>query len=560
MATDGIQTESVPTTIPDNLAGNLPEDIASCHEMIRLQNQVQLQLLEQLENNNRKIMHMEHQLQQLLRRLYGRSSEKFDPSELPLFGDGMMELPATEEPEIETTESQAQAHIPKPHVVKGHGRRKLPDDLPRERVVHDLADDEKPCPCCGEMRAVIGEVVSEQLDYIPAKFSVIENVRLKYGCKVCESKAAIDGPQIEVADKPMSPIEKCLAAPGLLAHVIVSKYNDHLPLHRLEDILIRNGLEIPRSTQCDWMRQSADALIPLYDIMAADVLKSKVIHTDDTPVDVQNLGGESRGKLKKGRFWVYVGDDDHPQTVFDFTPNRGRDGPVEFIGDWGKDAKVFLQADAYAGYNCIFDDDDRNVVEVACWAHARRKFYDAQKSARLLCAEVLARIKLLYDVERKATEQFKAQIESEDKPLRPLAEIRLELRQAKSVGILNKLEPWLKKQLATIMPKSPIALAITYTLNQFDALKVYTTDGNLAIDNNLAENSLRRIALGRKNWLFVGSDRGGRTAAVLFSIIATCKRHNIEPLSYIRDILTRIPAHQHNKLHELLPANWQSQS
>ena len=552
MAKDGIQIESLPTTIPDNLA--------ACQEMLRLEHQVKLQLLEQLENNNRKIMHMEHQLQQLLRRLYGRSSEKFDPNELPLFGEGMMELPATEEPEIETAEAQERKSKPKPHVVKGHGRRKLPDDLPRERVVHDLADDEKACPCCGEMRAVIGEVVSEQLDYVPSKLSVIENVRLKYGCKSCESKAAIDGPQIEVADKPMSPIEKCLAAPGLLSHVIVSKYNDHLPLHRLEDILTRNGLEIPRSTQCDWMRQSADALIPLYDIMAADVLKSKVIHTDDTPVDVQNPAGESRGKLKKGRFWVYVGDADHPQTVFDFTPNRGRNGPVEFIGDWGKDesrnGNVFLQADAYAGYDCIFDDDDRTVVEVACWAHARRKFYDAQKSNRLLCAEALARVKLLYNVERQAVEQFKSQTE----PLRTLAEIRLELRQAKSVGILAELEPWLKEQLATIMPKSPVASAITYALNQFDALKVYTTDGDLAIDNNLAENSLRRIALGRKNWLFVGSDRGGRTAAVLFSIIATCKRHNIEPLSYLRDILTRIPAHTHSKLQELLPCNWSSQS
>ena len=436
--------------------------------------------------------------------------------------------------------------------------------LASERVVHDLADDEKACPCCGEMRAVIGEVVSEQLDYVPSKVLVIENVRLKYGCKVCESNAAIDGPQIKVADKPMSPIEKCLAAPGLLSHVIVSKYNDHLPLYRLEDILARNGIEIPRSTQCDWMRQAADALIPLYDIMVADVLKSKVIHTDDTPVDVQNPAGKSKGKLTKGRFWVYVGDDGHPQIVFDFTPNRGRDGPVEFIGDWGKDesrnGNVFLQADAYAGYNCIFDDDDRNVVEVACWAHARRKFYDAKKSARLLCAEALARIKLLYDVERQATKQFKTQSESNASEHRTQAEIRFEFRQAKSVKLLADFKTWLEEKLASTMPKSPIASAIKYALNQFDALTIYTTDGALAIDNNLAENSLRRIALGRKNWLFLGSNRGGKTAAILFTIIATCKRHNIEPLSYLRDILTRIPAHPHSKLHELLPANWSNQS
>ena len=513
------------------------------------------QLREQLDSANRKMTQMEHQLQQLLQRLYGRSSERIDPKQMALFAEMLRELEsqnpaAPEVPPAPTTTTPR----------NGHGRRRLPADLPRERIIHDLPDDEKPCPCCGEMRTLIGEETSEQLDYVPAQVKVIEHVRLKYVCKPCEARAAEGGPQIQTAEKPLSPIEKGLAAPGLLSYVIVSKYSDHLPLHRLEKILQRHDIEIARSTMCDWMRQSAEALAPLYDRMVREVLSSKVIHTDDTPVDV--LEPKGRG-TKTGRFWVYLGDPSHPQAVFDYTPSRKRDGPVAFLDGWGRDQTRYLQADAFGGYDGIYAGDaGGHVVEVACWAHARRKFHEARKADHRHSAQALAYIRLLYDVEAEAQQRFAEQArQTEDAPpARSLADIRLELRRERSVPRLAEFKTWLDGlQAATggpVLPKSPMGQAITYALNQWDALCVYAGDGDLNIDNNPAENALRRIAVGRKNWLFAGSDTGGHTAAILFSLIATCQRHHVEPFAYLRDVLTRIAAHPVHRLDELLPDHW----
>ncbi len=325
MATDGTQLSA---------AEALPDDVSACHAMIG-------QLLDNLQDATRKISQMEHQLQQLLRRLYGRSSEKLDPNQMALFAEMLKQLEAQSPPaEPESVPAAPAANH------NGHGRRRLAPDLPRQRVVHDLAEEDKPCPCCGQMRTVIGEEVSEQLDYEPAKVKVIEHVRLKYMCKACEQSAAEDGPQIATAEKPLSPIEKGLAAPGLLSYVIVSKYADSLPLHRLEKIFERNSIDIARSTMCDWMRQSAEALRPLHDLMIQQVLAGKVIHTDDTPVDVLD---RQLDKTRTGRFWVYLGDEAHPQVVFHYTPNRRRDGPMTFLQDWGKDELRYLQADAFGG-------------------------------------------------------------------------------------------------------------------------------------------------------------------------------------------------------------------
>lgn len=560
VTTDGTQLPDLPTT--------LPEDVNACHRLIQLQAQVQEQLSEQLQNANRKMSHMEHQLQQLLRRLYGRSSEKLLPGQLALFEEMLEQLRAEEsepQPEPPTEESA------RPADRNGHGRRKIPAELPRERIVHDLPAEEKPCPCCGQMRTRIGEEVSEQLEYVPAKVKVLQHVRYKYACKACEQRAAEGGPQIETASKPLMAIEKGLAGPGLLAHVIVSKYGDHLPLHRLEKILKRHDIEIARSTMCDWMRQSAEALTPLYDWMVEDVRASKVIHTDDTPVEVQAKG---RGKTRTGRFWVYLGDEDHPQTVFEYTPTRRRDGPMEFLAGWGEDQRRYLQADAFGGYDGIYAGEaGGDVVEVACWAHARRKFHEARTSDHANAVQALAYIRLLYDVERDAARQFaEAQQAAKDgaAEARPLAEIRLELRRQRSAPVLEEFAEWLGGLLATaggparqdeaqrrpVLPKSPLGQAVTYALNQWEALKVYGSDGDLAIDNNAAENALRRIALGRKNWLFAGSDNGGRTGAVLFSLIATCQRHGVEPLAYLRDVLTRIAAHPARDIGHLAPPNW----
>lgn len=523
-------------------------------ELLRAQRQ---QLLEQQAQHARTIDQLQHQLQYLLRRLYGRSAEKLDPKQLQLFETLLAQLaPLTPGPAESTSQTSAPADsapvTPRP-ATNGHGRRRLPADLPRQKVIHDLPEAQKPCPCCGKLRHVIGQEVSEQLDFVPAKLTVIEHVRLKYACPTCEAQAAESGPQIRTAEKPLAPIEKGLAAPGLLAYVILSKYGDHLPLHRLEHILERHGVEIARSTMCDWAAQCADALRPLYDLMVKRVLQSRVIHTDDTPVDVLD---RSRTQTRTGRFWVYLGDPDHPFTVFTYTPSRSRDGPMEFLKNWGRDRPVYLQADAFGGYDGIYRGEaGGQVTEVACWAHARRKFYEARTSDMAVATTALAYIRLLYDVEDAAKEQFRQQDPAA--PQRPLSASRLALRQELAMPRLQQFRAWLKSQQAQhggpVLPKSPLGEAITYAVNQWDALTVYTSDGDLAIDNNASENALRRVALGRRNWLFCGSDQGGHTAALLFSLIATCQRHKVEPFTYLRDVLTRIAAHPISRLPELLP-------
>ena len=434
-----------------------------------------------------------------------------------------------------------------------------------------------PVRVCGKLRHIIGKQTHEQLDYVPAKVKVIEHIRLTYGCPQCEQQAAPDGPQIVTADKPLQPIEKGLAAPGLLSYVIVSKYGDHLPLHRLERILDRYGIEIARSTMCDWAAQSAEVLRPLYELMAREVKASQIIHTDDTPVKVQD---RNRTQTRTGRFWVYLGDANHPYTVFAYTPSRSRDGPMEFLRDWGKDERVYLQADAFGGYDGIYAGAaGGQVTEVACWAHARRKFYDARSSDPATSTQALAHVRLLYDVERQAKQEAqktakqeaKLAVESAGTPEafdrrfhELLVEHRSRLRQDLALPRLAQFRTWLKSQQAEhggrVLPKSPIGQAIQYSLNQWAALCVYTTDGRLAIDNNASENALRRVALGRKNWLFAGSDKGGRTAATLFSLIATCQRHRVEPWSYLRDVLTHIAATPLSQLPNLLPGRWQSTS
>ena len=524
-------------------ADSLPTDLQQCHAMI-------LELLASVNSQQRTIGRLEHQLQDLLRRVYGRSSEKIDPNQLPLFKDLLEQL--RQENDLQPAEEPQPEAKPKSK-PNGHGRRKLPADLPRECVVHELPEAEKACPCCGGRREEIGEDVSEHLDYIPAKVFVTRHIRKKYLCRACEQSAAETGPQMVTADKPRMPIEKGLAGPGLLAHVLVSKYDDHLPLHRLERILKRHGIEIARSTMWDWVRQTTDALGPLYDLMAERVLGSKVLHTDDTPVDVQD---RHRTKTRQGRFWIYLGDDEHPYDVYAYTPSRSRDGPMAFLAGWGQDERRYLQADAFGGYDDIYAGDaGGQVTEVACWAHARRKFKDAGKSDHARSSHALATIRVLYDIEAELKDATPAE--------------RAAVRAAKARPVLERFGDWLRSQQIgngacqgeaqrrPVLPKSPMGEAIQYALNQWDALCVYTTDGDLSIDNNAAERGLRRVAVGRKNWLFLGGDAGGHAGAVALSLLGTCRRHNIEPLAYLRDILSRMPSHPSNRLADLLPDRWQ---
>jgi transposase len=372
---------------------------------------------------------------------------------------------------------------------------------------------------------------------------VIEHARFKYACPQCHAQD--QSPQIVTAPKPAGLLAKGLPGSGLVAQTIVNKYTDHLPLHRQERIYKRAGVELSRKTMCDWMAASAELLGPLYDMMVSLVLASRALHTDDTTVPIQD---ENRDTTRQGRLWIYLGDRDHAYNVFAYTPSRARDGPQTFLAAF----RGHLQADAFAGYDGIFTNGQ--VHEVACWAHARRKFYEARTTDAARSHEVLARIGRLYDVERAAKEQIDdGKLDAEEADA-----LRLRLRQQQAVPELTALRHWLDEQHQQVLPKSPMGQAITYALNQWDALVRYTTQGFLAIDNNAAERALRAIAIGRKNWLFCGSDNGGHTAAVLFSMTSTCQRHRLDPFAYLRDVLPKLAAAPltAEQLAALLPDRW----
>jgi hypothetical protein len=358
------------------------------------------------------------------------------------------------------------------------------------------------------------------------------------------------GPAVISAPMPAMPIAKGLPGAGLLAQVIVSKYFDHLPLYRQQAIFRRQGVSLSPSTMCDWMAASAEVLRPLYDMMVSQVRQSAWLHTDDTKV--KNLGHQP-GTTALSRFWIYWGDRTHPYNVFDFTINRTRDGPQKFLADF----RGYLHADAFSGYDALYLPASHGppgtaapIIEVACNAHARRKFYEARGSDVLRSHLALAYYRQLYRLERGADDNDF----DDDQTLR--------MRQELSKPILKKFHDWLVEQRPQVLPKSPMAEAINYALNNWPALIRYLDAGFLKIDNNTAEREMKRIAIGRKNWLFVGSDNGGRTASILFSFTSTCHRLNIEPWAYLRDVLTRLPALRANpspdRLAELLPDRWQA--
>ena len=352
-----------------------------------------------------------------------------------------------------------------------------------------------------------------------------EQVRFKY--------AYANGQEgIVLGDLPAQPIEKGIPGPGLLAHVLTSKYADHLPLNRQEAIFKRHGVDISRKTTCGWVAKAAELLAVLVALMKKELIASRKIHTDDTVVPVLD---ENQKKTRKGRLWVYCNDD---HIVYDYTPNRSHKGPFDFL----KNYSGYLQADAYAGYHKTYESGD--VVEVGCWAHARRKFVESNDTDPLRSTAAMVFIRDLYRIEEEVKD-------ADD-------DTRLAVRQAESVPILEDLKAWMEKEYDAILPKSPIGTAMTYALNQWEALLRYTQDGSLSIDNNAAERAMRMVVLGRNNYLFFGSDNGGKSAAVIYSLVATCKLHGIDPFTYLRNVLERLPAHPIQQLHELLPKNWKA--
>jgi transposase len=564
--------------VPLPTAEQLPDDRDILKRMI-------LELLATLQREQQDKQQLRDRLDLLLRRLYGPRSERLNPDQLLLFEEPGEAPPAVAAPPPPTPE-------PAPRRRQPHGRQRLPKDLPRRPLHHELSEAERRC-VCGQQRLDIGTDVSEQLDWQPASFFVWQHLVHKYLCPHCArleagavaaptdraavasvnevsaeeaAPAATAAPPLDAASippsesvrvvspamrgaviiaaaKPAMPIDKGLPGPGLLAQVIVSKYFDHLPLHRQERIFARQGVELARSTTCDWMAACAQLLRPLYDIMVSLVLQSRWLHTDDT--SIQNLG-HAPGTTDKARFWVYLGDRQHPYNVFDFTLNRQRDGPAEFL----KEYRGYLHADAFSGYDRLYlpepGEGAAAIVEVACNAHARRKFYDARTSAAAAAHQALAYYAQLYELERRA----------KDNHLDDTALLRM--RQELAAPVLAQFHTWLEQQRGDALPKSPMGEALGYALNNWTALCRYTEAGFLAIDNNVAEREMKRIAIGRKNYLFVGSAQGGHTAAVLYSFTSTCFRLNVEPWAYLQDVFTRLPNTAPDQRAELLPDCWQA--
>ena len=416
-------------------------------------------------------------------------------------------------------------------VRQRRGRRNLAafEHLPVTTHVHELSAEERACPGCGAQRREIGADQSWQIEYFPGHFERIEHLCKKYACPACENSGA--GPSMETAAKPETAIDKGLAGPGLLAYIVTSKFSDYLPLYRLEDIFERQGFEISRATQSVWCGDVADLAEPLYRLMGERVRASHVVATDDTIMPMLD-----RGKAAKARMWVYVGDQGNPYNIFDFTLSRGRDGPKYFLKDYGG----VLLADAYAGYNGVVAGN--GIVRAGCWAHARRHLVEAEKSAPEIAREAVDQVRLLYAVEHAAKELS--------------VEARLELRKSRSAPVLAGFKEKLLEWKQQLLPKHPMAEAVSYVLGQWEELNVFCGDGAVPIDNNVSEREMKRVVLNRKNSLFVGNARGGRTAAILASLTSSCRRHEVDPQLYLTQLLVNLPALRVSELAAWLPDQW----
>lgn len=472
---------------------------------------------------------------QLLRRVraqFGPSSEQLDGQQMALIEGKPLD-------ELGTAKAPAKAHAAHAPEVD----RKLPAHLPRDSQVHrppttgdhhDAAGQACGCTACGGRLRLIGQDVSEQLEYVPAHFKVIRHVRPKLACVACEA--------IFQAAAPSRPIARGIAGPGLLAHVMVSKYCDHIPLYRQSGIYARDGVIIDRSTMAGWVDHGDELLDPLVAALGRYALAGAKVHADDTPVGVLDPG---RGRTKTGRLWVYVRDDraaaskDAPAVWFQYSPDRRGEHPHKHLENFSG----ILQADAYGGWRKLYDSG--RVSEAACWAHARRPWWELHLSLGrahgTVAEQALQRIAALYAIE--------ADIRGQP------PEDRRRQRQARAGPLLQELHAWLSSMVGRVSAKSEIAGAIGYTLSRWQALTRYRDDGRIEIDNNTAERALRGVSLGRKNYLFMGSDAGGERAAAIYSLVETAKLNRLDPEAYLREVLTRIAEHPINRIDELLPWN-----
>ena len=505
---------------------SLPADIESLQCLV-IEQQAALDVVRAtLLSREVEIEKLKIQLARLKRMQFGRSCERLDES------IAQLELSLEE---LEASESEMM--IPAPAALPGKvpevrkpARRALPESLARETLTHEAPSH---CPACAGALRAFGEDVAEILEYVPSRFKVIRHIRPKLSCPNCQ--------QIVQAPAPQRPIARGQAGAGLLAHVLVSKYCDHLPLYRQSQIYARDGVELDRSTLADWVGQSSALLAPLVAALGAHVLAGEKIHADDTPVPVLAPG---RGATKQGRLWTYVREDrasgsaQPPAVWFAYSPDRKGIRPQTHL----KDYRGILQVDGYAGFDKIFNESDANhpIKEAACWAHVRRKFYDIQVATDSpLAIAAIHRIGELYGIE----EQIRGQP----------PDVRREIRQARSGPLLDALYRWFHDTLAQVSKKSELAKAIRYALSRWAALTRFATNGIIDIDNNAAERALRAVALGRKNYLFAGSDAGGERAAAIYSLVGSAKLIGLDPQAYLRHVIERIADHPINRIEELLP-------
>jgi transposase len=475
----------------------LPDDVATLQALVR-------QLLAEVARLRAENAELRGRLDQALKHRFGRRSERQGAPAAPAKGP--------------------------PRKAAPHGRAALPEHLERREVVHDLTEAEKLCPGCGQPRTCIGAQTAEQLDLEPARFFVRRTVRKSYACAHCDPAAVPAEQRLRTAGpEQVGPLAKGLCGPGLLAHVITAKFADHTPLHRLAGQLGRSGVSLARSTLGDWLAGAADLLDPLYQLMHQRLLLSRVIHGDDTSVKLRLEGAD---RAHKAHLWACLGDADYPYAVFDFTKGYSADGPQAFLGGY----RGYLQADALAQYEGLYGPD--RVKHCCCWAHARRKFVAADDGGDGRARAALDRIGQLYAIERG----LPPLLPPSDDPAarqqrRHREEQRHQLRRQQAEPVLAELKKWLDEQRPQALPKSALGQALGYALNHWEALTCYLEQGYLAIDNNLCERTLRAIALGRNNWGVLGSEAGGRTAAVLYTVVLTCKHLEADPFAYLREAL-----------------------
>ena len=516
---------------------NLPEDKHALQAMLRAlwdESEQQKQRIEELSKRSDDLYLETLQLQKELLRYkkatYGPRADRLSENEL---AQALLEFAEELEQKPLPAEGlpQGEAEPEVRRVQRRKGRRALAnyENLPVSTHVYELSAEQQRCSCCGEQRQEIGSEESWQIEYLPGHFERLRHVRKKYACSRCEQ--AGEHPQIEAAAKAETAIEKGFAGPGLLAYIVTSKFADYLPLYRLEDIFERQGFAISRATQSVWCGDVADVVEPLYRRKAERVRQSHVVATDDTVFPM--LGP---GQTQSTRMWVYVGDEANPYNVFDFTMNRGREGPKEFL----KDYTEVLLADAYGGYNGVVAGNA--ITRAGCWSHARRKFVEAEKTAPEIAREAVDLIVQLFAVEKQAKDVSVAE--------------RLALRQTRSVPVLVELRHKLLTRKEQLLPKHPMAEAVNYTLSQWEELTVFTSDGAVPIDNNVSEREMKRVVLNRKNSLFVGNPRGGRTAAILASLTSSCRRHEMDPQLYFMQLLMNLPSWPAKDIDAWLPDRW----